>query len=154
MTDRAPTYSLGDDFYDSSTTNGPNVETFEIAEVVTADGDIDPWITQNFDVSPGHTSHGLGALLYFNYLFYFEAVATETLGEWPSAAGSSSSRLEYNEEAADMADILDNYQSVNQSFNDERAYYVKMVRINGHLYAIGGADDSIGVLNTIEAAPQ
>ena len=80
-------------------------------------------------------------------------MASETLGEWPSAAGSSSSRLEYDEDAADMADILGNYQSVNQSFNEARAYYVKMVRINGHLYAIGGADD-VGVRNTIEAAPQ
>jgi hypothetical protein len=137
---------LGDDAHEGNANKG--LTTFEVSEIVDADGDNNEWATQSYVLGTGQAKHGLGALLYFNYMFYFDGVKSETLGENPSTHGSAAARLDYVEDA-EQIDILQSYQSTNTKFVISRAYYTKMVRINGYLFAIGG-NDGEGPLDSIE----
>jgi len=129
----------GDDAHDGTANDG--LIDFEACEIVTSDGDNGEWTTQHETVSPGQPAHGLGAALFFDHLFAFKGVSAEDLGDDPVVGGSAATRLEFFEDAADPAYILDDRQSTATAFTTDRAYY-KMVRVNGYLWAIGGNDGS------------
>ena len=59
---------------------------------------------------------------------------------------AEASRFEYDREAAEGSHILVSYQSTSASFATARAYY-EIVRVNGALWAVGGADPEGPVAN-------
>lgn len=140
----------GDDEHSGTANNGLN--DFEVTEIITADGDNGPWTTQTDTLPGGRATHGLGALLYFDYMFAFGGVDTEDIGEDPDPIGASTSRLEYHEDADLPEEILQSYQSTSASLNVPRAYY-RMVRRNGYLWVTGG-NDGTGPVGVIERTLQ
>jgi hypothetical protein len=141
---------LGDDAH--AGTNNAGLTTFEVTEIVTADGDNDVWTTQDETVQGGHPAHGHGALLYFDFMFTFTGVDNEDEGSNPLVSGNAASRVEFHLDAADLAYVLDGWQSNSASFDTDRAYY-DMVRVNGYDWALGG-NNAAGPIATIERTLQ
>jgi hypothetical protein len=141
---------LGDDAH--SGTNNAGLITFEVTEIVTADGDNTVWTVQDETVQGGHPAHGHGAVLHFNFMFTFTGVDQEDVGFDPTVSGNAASRVEFHQDAANPAYVLDGWQSNSASFTDDRAYY-DMVRVNGYVWALGGNDGG-GPIATIERTLQ
>ncbi|MBW2279038.1 MAG: hypothetical protein JRF63_16220, partial [Deltaproteobacteria bacterium] len=120
-------------------------------EILSPDGDNTVWTTQVAEMNWGQRTHGLGAALFFNYMFAFGGVSTEDLAAWPDPQNATASRYDFVVDG-DADAILDSYQSTSASFVDARCYY-ELVRLNGYLFAIGGADD-LGPLATVEKTMQ
>jgi hypothetical protein len=129
----------GDDEHTGNANSG--LLDFEVSEIITSDGDNDVWVVQSDTPPGGRATHGLGALLFFDFLFVFGGVEDEDPGSDPVPMGSATSRFEYDEEPADPADIINTYQSSSASFDVGRGYY-EMVRLNGYVWTIGGNNGS------------
>jgi hypothetical protein len=142
---------LGDTDHEGNNNKGWN--TFEVTEILSPDGDNTEWTLQTDEISWGQRTHAHGAALFFNYMFSFGGVDTEDLADWPSAQNATAARFEFAEEG-DPDAILANYQSTSASYIEARCYY-DLVRLNGYLWVIGGADDAgPGPLATIEKTMQ
>jgi hypothetical protein len=130
----------GDDFWDDYTTpiTGANGGTTTIeACTINPDGSTTPWTTQT--LSAVKSNHGNDALLFFNALFIFNGVKSESLGSYPSAHGGTTQRLIYDPAATALPQSVFTGSSSSNETPQNRAY-LSTVRLNGYVYAIGGVD--------------
>jgi len=141
---------MGDDQHDGNGNDGLN--DMEVCKLLSPDGDNEAWATQTDEMPGGRNTHGHDALLYFNFMFVFAAVNTETPGSYPIVQTSAASRFEFHEDAAEMIDVLQSFQSTSTTISTPRAYY-ELVRVNGYDWALGGADGS-GPVTSIDRVLQ
>jgi hypothetical protein len=123
----------GDEEYDFAKNDGR--KDLEVCRIIKENGIIDPWTIQSYEVP--QKSHGLGALLYFDFLFTFVGVKDEDLTSPPNMLDSSVTRMVYDEDALTDNMIIPSGQSTGSSFVIPRVYY-GMLRLNGYDFAIGG----------------
>jgi hypothetical protein len=128
----------GDEEYDFSKNDGR--KDMEVCRIIKENGIIDPWTIQTYTVP--QKSHGLGALLYFDFMFTFVGVKDEDLTSPPNMLDSSVTRMVYDENAVTDDIILPSGQSAGSSFVIPRVYY-GMLRLNGYDFAIGGHNGTI-----------
>ncbi len=140
----------GDDQHDGNGNDGLN--DMEVCKLLSPDGDNEAWATQTDEMPGGRNTHGHDALLYFNFMFVFAAVNTETPGSYPIVQTSAASRFEFHEDAAEMIDVLQSFQSTSTTISTPRAYY-ELVRVNGYDWALGG-DDGSGPVTSIDRVLQ
>jgi hypothetical protein len=139
----------GDDEYEDKGNSG--LKDVEVVRIIKENGAIDSWQVQNSKVSQG--GHGGDSLLYFNALFDFGGVKTETLTAGPVFTGAASQRAPYDESATDDQDIILNFTAAAATLKNSRAYY-QAVRLNGYIFIIGGYGTLSGLTSTIEHCPQ
>ena len=135
----------GDDFWDDFTLpiDGANKgqDVIDICTIIDVAGNISPWVTQN--LSAVKLNHGDDSLLFFDALFIFNGVKSESLGAYPSAHGGTTQRLLYDEtllypDLVAMEDIL--YASSSSNETPQNRAYLSVVRLNGYIFAIGGVN--------------
>jgi hypothetical protein len=143
----------GDDQYaDVAGTGNVGLTTFEVTRISTApdatNGSLLGWTVQTQQLPLGRRTHGLDALLYFDYLFTFSAVDSEVRStSTVNVQVSAAARFPYAEDAAAAA-VIERFESTSTSFVTSRAYY-SLARVNGAVFLVGGRNAS-GPVSTIE----
>jgi hypothetical protein len=150
----------GDDRYASGAgTGNVGLTTFEVTAISTADdatnGSLLGWTVQanaggTNQLPAGRRTLGLDALLYFDFLFAFPAVDSESRAtQSVTVQTNSASRFPFDE-AGSGATVIDRFESSSSSFTFPRAYY-SLTRVNGGLFLVGGRDDT-GPVESVERA--
>ena len=132
----------GDDAYAEGGGGNTGLTTFEVAAISTApdatNGSLVSWTVQVEALPAGRATHGLDALVYFDYLFTFPGVSTErrsTGAVTPQV--STAARFPYDEASMTASQVLERFESTSASMTTARSYY-SLTRLNGGLFLVGG----------------
>jgi hypothetical protein len=147
---------FGDSSYIYPTKN-QGLQTAEVALVRTTDGTLSEWTLQTEQVQGGTYRYGNDGLLYHDFVFSFQGVLNEDLGQDPPVLQIWNNVLRYEINTAAVglgtepvpADFLQNLNPAHALMNDGRVY-LSVVRLNAYIFGIAG---NIGVDGTLPDGP-
>lgn len=142
--------AAGDDVVNVPQNSG--LMTLEAAQVDRETGGISSFVLQNAQLPQGRRTLGADGTIIDNYLYVFPGVDMEAADAEPVPLDSNSSRFTLDLEPETVEEALGGFMASNGAFTIPRSYYA-VVRINAHLYLLGGNDGS-GPTSSVEMIAQ
>jgi hypothetical protein len=129
----------GDSAWDSNT---PDLDKVDICQIIKENGVVGSWYEQALDYA--HQYHGMGALLYFDTLWIWEGVQSETFGSNPNGGSAAAHGTSYigPVDATDVYHVVDTQRTSLGAKTATNSSYYSVLRLNGYLFTIGGNNDS------------
>ncbi len=142
--------AAGDDIVEAPQNSG--LATIEAAQIDRQTGDLGAFVLQSAKLPQGRRTLGAGGAIIDDYLYILAGVATEAADAEPAPLDSNSSRFTVDVESEAAQEVLGGFMASNGAFSVPRSYYA-VVRINAHLYLLGGNDGS-GPTSSVEMIAQ
>jgi serine/threonine protein kinase len=146
---------FGDASYTSPGQN-EGLKTVEVA-LIRKDGTLSAWTLQNAQITAGTSRYGIDGLLYHNFVFAFQGVMHETLGQDPPALDVWNNVFSFTIDTAAFGDWTEPVPATFlHDFKPADAYmqvgrvYLSIVRLNAYIFGIAG---NVGINGTAPEGP-